>query len=80
LPYSIANAIGFSFEHGYRALRRTTHLRTPPLLSRQAVQVLGRNQDFSNRKARELLGWQPLIDYPTGLEATIAWLLAEQHN
>jgi nucleoside-diphosphate-sugar epimerase len=80
LPYSIANAIGFSLEHGYRALRRTTHLRTPPLLSRQAVQVLGRNQDFSNRKARELLGWQPLIDYPTGIGATIAWLLAEQHS
>jgi nucleoside-diphosphate-sugar epimerase len=80
LPYSIANAIGFSLEHGYRALRRTTHLRTPPLLSRQAVQVLGRNQDFSNRKARELLGWQPLIDYATGLEATIAWLLTEPLN
>jgi nucleoside-diphosphate-sugar epimerase len=77
LPYSVANAIGFSLEHGYRALRRTTHLRTPPLLSRQAVQVLGTNQDFSNRKARELLGWEPQIDYATGLDATIAWLLAE---
>jgi nucleoside-diphosphate-sugar epimerase len=41
------------------------------------VQVLGRNQDFSNRQARELLGWEPRIDYATGLEATIAWLLAE---
>jgi len=58
-------------------LRRTTHLRTLPLLSRQAVQVLGRNQDFSTRKARELLGWESRIDYATGLEATIAWLLAE---
>ncbi len=77
LPYSVANAIGFSLEHGYRALRRTTHLRTLPLLSRQAVQVLGRNQDFSTRKARELLGWESRIDYATGLEATIAWLLAE---
>jgi nucleoside-diphosphate-sugar epimerase len=47
------------------------------LLSRQAVQVLGTNQDFSNRKARELLGWEPQIDYATGLDATIAWLLAE---
>jgi nucleoside-diphosphate-sugar epimerase len=77
LPYWMANAIGFSLEHGYRTLRRTTRLRTPPLLSRQAVQVLGRNQDFSNRQARELLGWEPRIDYATGLEATIAWLLAE---
>jgi acetylornithine/succinyldiaminopimelate/putrescine aminotransferase/nucleoside-diphosphate-sugar epimerase len=77
LPYWMANSIGFSLEHGYRLLRRTTRLQTPPLLSRQAVQVMGTNQDFSNRKARELLGWEPRIDYATGLEATIAWLQAE---
>jgi nucleoside-diphosphate-sugar epimerase len=77
LPYWMANGIGFSLEHGYRALRKTTRLRTPPLLSRQAVQVLGKNQDFSNTKARELLGWAPRIDYAAGLEATIAWLQTE---
>jgi ornithine--oxo-acid transaminase len=74
LPYWLASGIAFSLEHGYRALRRTTHLTTRPLLSRQAVHVMGANQDFSNRKARELLGWEPRVDYPAGLEATIAWL------
>lgn len=73
LPYWIANGIGFSLEHGYRLLRKTTRLRTPPLLSRQAVHVLGRHQDFSNRKARELLGWEPRVGYAAGLEATLAW-------
>jgi ornithine--oxo-acid transaminase len=77
VPYWLANGIGFSLEHGYRVLRRTTRLRTPPLLSRQAVHVLGRNQDFSNQKARELLGWEPRVDYAAGLEATVAWLQAE---
>jgi nucleoside-diphosphate-sugar epimerase len=77
LPYWIANGVGFSLEHGYRLLRKTTRLKTPPLLSRQAVHVLGKNQDFSNRKARELLGWEPRIDYAAGLEATLAWLQAE---
>jgi acetylornithine/succinyldiaminopimelate/putrescine aminotransferase/nucleoside-diphosphate-sugar epimerase len=77
MPYSIASGIGFSLEHGYRALRRTTRLRTPPLLSRQAVQMLGIDQDFSNRKAREMLGWQPRVNYATGLDATLAWLRAE---
>ena len=77
LPFWIANAIGASLEHGYRLLRKTTRLKTPPLLSRQAVHVLGQNQDFSNRKARELLGWEPRIDYAAGLEATLAWLQAE---
>ncbi len=77
LPYWVANGIGFSLEHGYRLLRRTTGLDAPPLLSRQAVQVLGNNQDFSNRKAREVLGWEPRVDYPAGLEATLAWLRTE---
>ncbi len=77
LPYWLANGLGFSLEHGYRLLRKTTGLEAPPLLSRQAVQVLGNNQDFSNRRARELLGWEPRIDYSAGLEATLAWLRSE---
>ncbi|HEY7630274.1 MAG TPA: aminotransferase class III-fold pyridoxal phosphate-dependent enzyme, partial [Thermoleophilaceae bacterium] len=74
MPYWLANGIGFSLEQGYRVLHRTTKLTTPPLLSRQAVHVLGRNQDFSNDKARELLGWEPRVDYAAGLEATLDWL------
>jgi nucleoside-diphosphate-sugar epimerase len=77
LPYWLASGLGFSLEHGYRLLRRTTGLSAPPLLSRQAVQVLGRNQDFSNRKLREMLGWEPRVDYAAGLQATLAWLRSE---
>ncbi|HME05191.1 MAG TPA: NAD-dependent epimerase/dehydratase family protein [Solirubrobacteraceae bacterium] len=77
LPYWLANSLGFSLEHGYRWLRKTIGLNAPPLLSRQAVQVLGKNQDFSNHKAREMLGWEPRVDYATGLEATLAWLRTE---
>jgi nucleoside-diphosphate-sugar epimerase len=77
MPYWIANGIGFSLEHGYRLVRNVTGLSTRPLLSRQAVQVMGNNQQFSNRKARELLGWEPQIDYQTGLQATLEWLQAE---
>jgi ornithine--oxo-acid transaminase len=77
MPYWMATGIGFSLEQGYRLLRKTTRLTTTPLLSRQAVQVLGRNQDFSNRKARELLGWEPRVGYEAGLEATLDWLKTE---
>lgn len=76
MPYWMASSIGFSLEHGYRFLRRTVRLSSPPLLSRQAVHVMGRNQDFSNHKARELLGWEPRVDYETGLDATLSWLRA----
>jgi nucleoside-diphosphate-sugar epimerase len=78
LPYWAAQAIGFSLEHGYRILRRTTGMRTKALLSRQAVDVLGIDQDFSNRKLRETLGWEPRTDYATGLAKTVAWLQAEE--
>ena len=77
LPYWMANGIGFSLEHGYRLLRKTTGLNAPPLLSRQAVHVLGNNQDFSNRNAREMLGWEPRVGYSAGLETTLAWLRTE---
>jgi nucleoside-diphosphate-sugar epimerase len=77
LPYPLASAIGVSLEHGYRLLRRTTGLASRPLLSRQAVQVLGRNQDFSNRKLRDTLGWEPRVDFTSGLAATVAWLTDE---
>jgi nucleoside-diphosphate-sugar epimerase len=78
MPYWMAHGIGFTLEQSYRVLRRTTRLTTPPLLSRQAVHVLGTNQDFSNRKVREMLGWEPRIGYAAGLEATLAWLQADQ--
>ena len=77
MPYRLAEGVGFSLEHGYRALHRTTRLKTRPLLSRQAVHVMGTDQSFSNRKARELLAWEPRVDYATGLQATLDWLRTE---
>ncbi|HWE33357.1 MAG TPA: aminotransferase class III-fold pyridoxal phosphate-dependent enzyme [Solirubrobacteraceae bacterium] len=78
MPYRVANGIGFALEHGYRAMRRATGISSPPLLSRQAVHVMGRSQDFSALKARELLGWEPRVGYAAGLERTLAWL-EEEH-
>ncbi len=77
MPFWLASAIGSSLEQGYRLLRRATGLSAPALLSRQAVQVLGHDQDFSSRQARELLGWEPRVDYATGLQATLAWLQSD---
>ena len=77
MPLWLASAIGFSLEHAYRLLRSSTGLSTAPLLSRQAVHVLGIDQDFSARRARETLGWEPRVGYAAGLEATLAWLRTE---
>jgi len=77
IPYRLALGLGFSLEHGYRLLRQATGLSSPALLSRQAVQVLGREQAFSNRKLRETLGWVPRVGYESGLRTTVAWLQNE---
>jgi ornithine--oxo-acid transaminase len=77
MPYRVAHGLGFTLEHGYRLVHRATRLTTSPLLSRQAVHVLGRPQDFSNAKARELLGWEPRVGYAAGLQATLQWLRDE---
>ena len=74
LPYGAAHRLGRTLEGGYRMLRRATSLEVPPLLSRQAVHILGRDQRFCNRKAREVLGWAPRIGYADGLEQTVRWL------
>jgi acetylornithine/succinyldiaminopimelate/putrescine aminotransferase/nucleoside-diphosphate-sugar epimerase len=77
-PYWLASAVGFSLELAYRVLRRLTRFRSAPLLSRQAVHVLGNNQDFSTQQARALLGWAPRVDYETGLARTLDWLKARR--
>jgi acetylornithine/succinyldiaminopimelate/putrescine aminotransferase/nucleoside-diphosphate-sugar epimerase len=76
VPYWAASGLGYSLEQGYRVLRRATGLRTHPLLSRQAVDVMGREQSFSNAKLRDVLGWQPRVSYEEGLQATLEWLTA----
>jgi ornithine--oxo-acid transaminase len=74
MPYPVAHAIGAGLERGYRAARARTGLTVRPLLSRQAVQVLGLEQSFSNRRLREQLGWEPQVGYEAAMDATVAWL------
>jgi nucleoside-diphosphate-sugar epimerase len=77
VPFGVANSLAVVLEHGYRMLRRTAGVTTRPLLSRQAVHVLGNDQRFSNDKIRNVLGWAPRTSYAGGLEATLAWLRSE---
>jgi nucleoside-diphosphate-sugar epimerase len=78
LPYRPALALGAGLEGAYRLARRGTGLTLPALLSRQAVQVLGRDQRFSNERIRRLLGWEPRVGYREGMESTLRWL-GEEH-
>ncbi len=74
LPFWLANSLATGLEHGYRLLRRTAGVTMRPLLSRQAVHVLGNDQRFSTEKIRRDLGWAPRVSYAEGLAATLEWL------
>ncbi|MDT8407042.1 MAG: NAD-dependent epimerase/dehydratase family protein [Methylococcales bacterium] len=74
LPYPLAWALGAFLELGYRHIRRLTGWQTQALLSRQAVQILGIDQDFAIDKARQQLGFTPGIDFDQGMANTLKWL------
>jgi nucleoside-diphosphate-sugar epimerase len=74
LPYAVAHGVGSVMERSYRVVRSATGLYSPPLLSRQAVDVMGRDQRFANSRIREQLGWEPRVGYEMGLRRTLDWL------
>ncbi len=73
IPFGVAHGLAVGLEEGYRLARRATGLHLRPLLSRQAVHVLGRHQRFSHARLRTL-GWEPRIGYAEGLTSTLDWL------
>ena len=49
--------------------------KTPPLVTRYSVWLIGRKCFFSPEKAREKLGWQPTVGYEEGIELAVRWSL-----
>jgi nucleoside-diphosphate-sugar epimerase len=75
VPFGVAHGLAVGLEESYRLARRTTGLHLRPLLSRQAVHVLGRHQRFSHARLRAL-GWEPHVGYAEGLASALDWLRA----
>jgi nucleoside-diphosphate-sugar epimerase len=49
----------------------------PPTVSREAIRYISRQAAYPNRRARDLLGWEPRVGLDEGLNRTEDWL-AEQ--
>jgi nucleoside-diphosphate-sugar epimerase len=49
-------------------------LRGRPLLTRHAVYLLGRNQEFPIAKAKSNFGFSPKISLEEGIRRSVAWL------
>ena len=75
VPYKIAYGVAFILECIWHALR----IKTPPMVTRYAVWLMGRRCFFSAEKARKELGWVSTVSYSEGVKKTVAWL-REQEN
>ncbi|MCP4167051.1 MAG: NAD-dependent epimerase/dehydratase family protein [Chloroflexi bacterium] len=46
----------------------------PSSMNREVVKTFSSRNSFSNKKAREILGWTPAIDFDEGMRRTEVWL------
>lgn len=70
VPYRLAFAAGFAFE----AIGRATGRKSPPLITRYAAWLMGRDLSYSTEKARTRLGWRPSRDYAESIARAARWL------
>ncbi len=70
LSFAVAMALARTFEAPHRILR----LPGRPLLTRHAVLLLGRNQEFPAAKAKDDFGFQPTVSLEEGIRRSVAWL------
>ncbi|HEY0786503.1 MAG TPA: NAD-dependent epimerase/dehydratase family protein [Acidobacteriaceae bacterium] len=70
LPFAVAMAVGTAMEAPHR------YLRVPgrPLLTRHAVYLLGRDQEFPSSRAQAEFGYGPRVSLEQGIDRSAAWL------
>ena len=71
VPYPVARSAAFVMEL-FGHLFRT---KSPPLVTRYTVWLMGRKCYFSSDKARRELGWQATVGYDEGIELAVKWSL-----
>jgi nucleoside-diphosphate-sugar epimerase len=74
LPLALAMAVAGVMEAPHRYLR----LPGRPLLTRHAVYLLGRNQEFPSAKAQAAFGYTPKVLLEYGLLRSVNWLRGQR--
>lgn len=69
IPFKLAYKVAFFLEVVGHAFKR----QRPPLVTRYAVWLMGRDTYFSADKARRELGWESTVNYEEGVPMTIDW-------
>lgn len=76
VPFKVAYRAAFLMEC-FGHLFKT---KKPPLVTRYAVWLMGRDTFFSADKARRELGWNSTVGYKEGIPATIRWFEQSNHR
>jgi nucleoside-diphosphate-sugar epimerase len=74
LPSAVALPLARSLEACHRALR----LPGRPLLTRHAVYLLSRNQEYPAERARREFGFTPKVGFAEGVARAVEWLERER--
>jgi len=69
VPYWLAKQGAFWME----CFGHLVHKKTPPLVTRYSVWLMGRQCFFTSEKARRQLGWRPSVPYDEGIRRAVAW-------
>jgi nucleoside-diphosphate-sugar epimerase len=73
LPFPMAMALGGAMEVPFRLLKT----KSRPLLTRHAVHLLGRDQEFPAARAREEFGFAPQVSFAEGIARSAAWVRSQ---
>jgi nucleoside-diphosphate-sugar epimerase len=73
VAYGVAYRVAFALECVGHLLK----LKKPPLVTRYAVWLMGRDTYFKADKARRELGWKTTVGYEEGIPMTVRWYLGK---
>ncbi len=74
VPYAVAKTAAFILE----CIGHLVGRKTPPLVTRYSVWLMGRRSFFSAEKARRELGWKTTVTYDKGIPLTVKWYLEQE--
>lgn len=72
-PYGLIFGVAFLVE----TIARLRRKRRPPIITRYATWLMGRELSYSTAKARSRLGWSPALSYRESIERTVRWYLSQ---
>ncbi len=74
ISYRLTFAASFLIE----AIARARGRKRPPLITRYATWLMGRDVSYSTAKAESRLGWRPAIGNRESIERSVRWFLERE--